>query len=41
MEQVFEEDVKTSRRVTYEAWKDRGITARLVEFLALPIRDLL
>jgi cardiolipin synthase A/B len=41
MERVFEEDVKTSRRVTYEAWKDRGITARLVELLALPIRDLL
>jgi cardiolipin synthase A/B len=38
---VFEEDLKGSRRVTYEAWKDRGISARLLELLALPIRDLL
>jgi cardiolipin synthase A/B len=41
LEQAFEEDRQASRRVTYEAWKDRGVRARLLEVLALPIRDLL
>ena len=39
--QVFHEDLAVSRRVTYEAWKRRGFGARLLEVLALPIRDLL
>jgi cardiolipin synthase A/B len=41
LEQVFHADVEVSRRVTYEEWKDRGLRARLLEILALPIRDLL
>ena len=41
LEQIFMEDIKVARQVTYEAWKDRGIRARLLEVLALPIRDLL
>jgi cardiolipin synthase len=41
LERVFTEDVQISRRVTYEAWKDRGLGARFLEVLALPIRDLL
>jgi cardiolipin synthase A/B len=41
LEQAFEEDRQASRRVTYETWKDRGVRARLLEVLALPIRDLL
>jgi len=41
LERAFHEDVQTSRRVTYEAWKDRGVRAKLLEVLALPIRDLL
>jgi cardiolipin synthase len=41
LEQVFADDVRVSRRVTYEAWKRRGLGARLLEMLALPIRDLL
>jgi cardiolipin synthase A/B len=40
-ERVFAEDVEHSARVTYEAWKDRGIGAKVLEALALPIRDLL
>jgi cardiolipin synthase len=39
--QVFEEDLAHAHRITYEAWKDRGLTERLIELLALPIRDLL
>jgi cardiolipin synthase len=41
LERVFMEDLQISRRVTYEAWKDRGFGARILEVLALPIRDLL
>jgi len=41
LERAFHEDVQASRRVTYEAWKDRGVKAKLLEVLALPIRDLL
>jgi cardiolipin synthase len=41
LEAVFHEDVKVSRRVSYEEWKNRGVRARLLELLALPIRDLL
>ena len=41
LEAVFAADVRGARRVTYEAWKDRGLRARLLELLALPIRDLL
>jgi cardiolipin synthase len=41
LERIFFDDVQVSRRVTYEAWKDRGLRARLLEVLALPIRDLL
>lgn len=41
LERVFEDDLKVSRRVTFETWKARGIGAKLMEVLALPIRDLL
>jgi cardiolipin synthase len=41
LEQIFLEDVKVSRQVTYEEWKDRGVRARMFELLALPIRSLL
>jgi cardiolipin synthase len=40
-ERIFLDDVAASRPVTYEAWKHRGLKAKLVELLALPIRDLL
>jgi cardiolipin synthase A/B len=41
LERIFMDDVQLSRRITYEAWKNRGVGARLLEMLALPIRDLL
>ncbi|RPH76511.1 MAG: cardiolipin synthase B [Candidatus Rokuibacteriota bacterium] len=41
LERIFMDDVQVSRRITYEAWKNRGVGARLLEMLALPIRDLL
>jgi len=41
LEAVFADDVAHSRQITLEDWKKRGITAKLLETLALPIRDLL
>lgn len=41
LEQIFMDDLQVSRRVTHDAWKRRGLGARLLEVLALPIRDLL
>jgi cardiolipin synthase A/B len=41
LERVFADDLSRSRRVTYEAWRRRPLTDRLIELLILPIRDLL
>jgi cardiolipin synthase A/B len=41
LEAIFADDVRVSRRVTLAEWKDRGVRARFLEILALPIRDLL
>ena len=41
MEQIFKDDVALSRAVTFEDWKRRGVFAKLLELLALPIRDQL
>jgi cardiolipin synthase len=41
LEQVFEKDLSESRRVTYQRWANRGIVARLLEWLAVPVRDQL
>ena len=41
LERIFVEDVAHSREVTYEQWKKRGFTAKILEVMALPIRDLL
>jgi cardiolipin synthase len=41
LERIFLDDIALSRNVTLTAWKSRGIRAKLLETLALPIRDLL
>ena len=41
LEAAFSEDLARSRPITLQEWKKRGITAKLLETLALPIRDLL
>jgi cardiolipin synthase len=41
LERVFEDDLAYSRRVTYDAWADRGIKERFLELIAIPIRDQL
>ena len=40
-ERTFLEDIALSQPVTYEAWKKRGLASKMLELLALPIRDLL
>src|SRR2546427_10665685 len=39
LERAFEQDLTRAKRVTYEAWRNRSIRSRLMEFLALPVRD--
>ena len=41
LEQVFEKDVAQSRPVTYERWSNRGLLSRVLELLALPVREQL
>jgi cardiolipin synthase A/B len=39
LERVFAEDVANSRRVTYQAWSRRGVGSRILELLAVPLRE--
>ncbi|HXH83605.1 MAG TPA: phospholipase D-like domain-containing protein, partial [Candidatus Tectomicrobia bacterium] len=41
LEDVFRRDVALARRLTYKEWRRRGLGARVLELLAVPIRDLL
>jgi cardiolipin synthase A/B len=41
LERIFAADVALSRAVTYDAWRKRGLTAKILEVMALPVRDLL
>ena len=41
LEQIFADDIALSRPVTYTAWRDRGLASKILEVMALPIRDLL
>jgi cardiolipin synthase len=38
---TFFEDIRRSERITYDAWKARGIAARALELISEPIRNLL
>ena len=39
LEAVFEDDLKGSREITYEAWNNRGVVSRFLEVLSVPFRD--
>lgn len=41
LEEVFAEDLRHSRPVTYDAWRRRGIRARLFELFVAPLRQQL
>jgi cardiolipin synthase len=39
--EVFEADLRRSRRIEYADWANRGLKTRLEELVVLPVRDLL
>ena len=39
LEAALADDLAHAERVTYERWKDRGLKARLVELVVIPLRD--
>jgi len=38
LEEIFQDDLSRSRRMTYESWQDRGIGSRFLEILSVPLR---
>jgi cardiolipin synthase A/B len=41
LEEIFQEDLKYSQKITYEQWRSRSIFERLGEFFAFPIKEQL
>lgn len=41
LHKIFHEDLKHSKKITYEDWKARGFKEKFFELFAYPIRDLL
>jgi cardiolipin synthase len=41
LEKAFEQDLKYSRKITYEEWDSRGIGERIGELFAFPVREFL
>jgi cardiolipin synthase A/B len=41
LQEIFEEDLKHSKRITYEEWRSRGFAERFFELFAFPLREQL
>jgi cardiolipin synthase len=41
LEEIFEEDLKYSKKITYEEWKARGLKEKFFELFAFPVKELL
>jgi len=41
LEKVFREDLRYARKLDLEAWRDRGVKGRIMEFMALPFESAL
>ena len=41
LEKIFSEDLKHSRRITYEEWDARGIKEKILELFAFPVEEQL
>jgi cardiolipin synthase A/B len=39
LEGIFDQDLSNSRKVTYESWSRRGLPSRVLEILAIPLRE--
>jgi len=41
LEEAFEQDLKYSKKITYEEWNSRGIGERIYEIFAFPVKEYL
>ena len=41
LEEIFAEDLKYSRKIELQQWRDRGFFNQVLEVLSLPIREQL
>ena len=41
LERAFEEDLNYSQKLTYEAWKARPFSEKVLELLTIPIKEQL
>jgi cardiolipin synthase A/B len=41
LEEIFREDLKYSKKITYEEWKSRSIFERIFELFAFPVKEQL
>jgi cardiolipin synthase A/B len=41
LEEIFREDLKYAKQISYEEWESRGLYERLVDLFALPVKDQL
>jgi len=41
LEDIFQEDLKYSQKITYEQWQSRSIVERFIELFEFPIREQL
>ena len=41
LEEIFDEDLKYAKQVSYKEWKSRGLYERFVDLIAFPVKDQL
>ena len=41
LEDIFREDLKHAKQISYDEWKSRNLYERLVEWFAFPVKDQL
>jgi cardiolipin synthase len=41
LEEIFHQDLKYAKQISYEEWKSRGIYERLVDLFSFPVKDQL
>ena len=41
LEKSFQEDLKYSKKLTYEAWNSRSFTEKILELFTIPIKEQL
>jgi cardiolipin synthase len=41
LEEIFYEDLKYAKQISYKEWKSRGLYERIVDLIAFPVKDQL